>query len=497
MNVDDNCIICTINLNNCLLECGHIFCNECVSKIDRKYCPLCKREYKCSLQLPDTDYMVFEDDNNYFKGRFVFKNHLNITDVLFVPKTRNLYRYICWRYVTFWRNNKQLMFGGNPKYCQVCYEPALYKNKLLRIYYSILPLTKATVVDAAVSIILLYVISYHQEEGKKENFYYEMDDKLLAKFSPMNITYHFFLNCCYTKKSETSSENRTTPISNLIKNNILQMECFDSHDFLTHLESHPTGNIGNATVPQICKCGKFKQKITENIVSYNGGEKGRNNNQRFLIGSSNQSSTDQFNGKCKSYNDERLATVAKLIKQQEERIEEETDTESHNFLLDDYYSSCLCCNNMILHKNYSFFNTWKSVLKNHSQNFNNETLIKIALKELEVDGNVPDFLKCSDAYNTILEHEHGNMSCLINKRRFIPFFSLFPDLKRHLANDYVQEIHDRYIYHRHDLHCVELMLLSILYNISIYSKNNNHSYGSKRQLSMYCKKIKLAHEIWI
>jgi E3 ubiquitin-protein ligase RNFT1 len=46
---DPNCSICSDEFNTpIILDCQHIFCNECISRwfLNEKTCPICRKEHK-------------------------------------------------------------------------------------------------------------------------------------------------------------------------------------------------------------------------------------------------------------------------------------------------------------------------------------------------------------------------------------------------------------------------------------------------------------------
>lgn len=42
---DLQCIVCVTNKKNCRVDCGHLYCITCISKLNPKKCPMCRKDF--------------------------------------------------------------------------------------------------------------------------------------------------------------------------------------------------------------------------------------------------------------------------------------------------------------------------------------------------------------------------------------------------------------------------------------------------------------------
>lgn len=186
----------------------------------------------------DTD----DDDDNSVETLNLYQRYnntpLNTFSVLFTNNYKELYAVLFARYAKTW--SSFISTGRNFNVCNVCVKLNPTKSQLLNAYYQMMPFTQFSVIDAAVSTIMII-------NG--------FDLSLIKQIEPKDIIFHFYVNCCgIVKSKQQTCQTANDVIRALFK---LSMEDLNKNDIRRLIMK-----FNKTTLSRVkrCECNKIRER---------------------------------------------------------------------------------------------------------------------------------------------------------------------------------------------------------------------------------------------
>lgn len=384
------------------------------------------------------------------------------------------YELLAEKYVKYWSTK------GNEFTFNSCCEPCKYlvdaedETHLIQIYYGMLPMTTAVIVDAAVVLLLNRWGSTIAHEK-------------IAQLSPFALSYHFFYNCCFTEKGDMS----TTAFKTKLADYLLTIDA--RYSMTDDVDVKDVGYTLRGFKPPLqktCGCGKLKQSV----VKIKTEERQNDEKGIVFVGRKRGCRSIRENGKKREEinSDNRLKFVQSILKanlpvlesDDDERRKEDDDRPNFNLLK--HYHTCNVCDAMYITENYDTFARWDREFVNAFKKLKGANVTTCVDETYKMRGEECHFASLRE----MIEHAK-NATCWYNVRRFIAFFDVFSDMEKVKNTRNMKHITKSFLRYREDLLCCDLLLAIWIDRIMV---NKLRVFNEK--ISAWVTKVYQSHDFW-